>query len=146
MIGFFFGDAAETTLRWAGQALRASADGIGGGVELLLLMWRRVRVTLVVPLLRLAIFVSLAMTLMILVEKLAMAAVCLVVKVFRLKPERRYRWAPITPDPEAGNSAYPMVLVQIPMYNEREVAPQRSRLFFGVGSPSIAVLSWSSVL
>ncbi|MQM20649.1 hypothetical protein Taro_053673 [Colocasia esculenta] len=121
VIGFFSGDAAETTLQWAGQAFWASADGVDRIVELLLLAWRGVRVTLVVPLLKLGIFISLAMTLMILVEKLAMGAVCLAVKVLRLKPERRYRWEPITADPETGNSAYPMVLVQIPMYNEREV-------------------------
>ncbi|KAL6596073.1 hypothetical protein ACP70R_047437 [Stipagrostis hirtigluma subsp. patula] len=86
-----------------------------------------------VPAVKLLVFLSLAMTVMILVEKLFVCAVCLAVKAFRLKPERRYRWEPIaasssSEDEEAGNgngggggAAHPMVLVQIPMYNEREV-------------------------
>ncbi|CAM0908970.1 unnamed protein product [Alopecurus aequalis] len=75
------------------------------------------------------------MTVMILLEKLFVAAVCFAVKAFGgLKPERRYRWRPITAatgadeeEEDAGLSggsaaeAFPVVLVQIPMYNEREV-------------------------
>nr|CAB3481045.1 unnamed protein product [Digitaria exilis] len=87
----------------------------------------RVRSLLVVPAVRLLVFVSLAMTVMILVEKLFVCAVCIAVRVFRLTPDRRYRWEPITAgsDEESGGdrdtAKYPMVLVQIPMYNEREV-------------------------
>ncbi|KAF8772905.1 hypothetical protein HU200_005301 [Digitaria exilis] len=86
----------------------------------------RVRSLLVVPAVRLLVFVSLAMTVMILVEKLFVCAVCIAVRVFRLTPDRRYRWEPITAgsDEESGGdrdtAKYPMVLVQIPMYNERE--------------------------
>ncbi|KAK3020531.1 hypothetical protein RJ639_046220 [Escallonia herrerae] len=43
------------------------------------------------------------------------------VKLFGRKPEKRYKWEPMKDDVELGNSAYPMVLVQIPMYNEIEV-------------------------
>ncbi|XP_062190973.1 probable glucomannan 4-beta-mannosyltransferase 11 isoform X1 [Phragmites australis] len=89
--------------------------------------WARARALVVVPLVRLLVFFSLSMTVMILVEKLFVCAVCLVVKAFRLHPQRRYRWEPIAAaaagdDLEAGGgAAHPMVLVQIPMYNEREV-------------------------
>ncbi|KQJ98402.1 probable mannan synthase 11 [Brachypodium distachyon] len=91
--------------------------------------WAQARAFLVVPAVRLLVFVSLAMTVMILLEKLFVAAVFLSVKTFRrLRPERRYRWQQITAgdgeDEEAGlsgSAAFPVVLVQIPMYNEREV-------------------------
>ncbi|KAK1266424.1 Glucomannan 4-beta-mannosyltransferase 1 [Acorus gramineus] len=66
-------------------------------------------------------WMCLVMSLMILVEKLMVGGVSLFVKVLMLKPERRYKWEPFREDVEVGQSAYPMVLVQIPMYNEREV-------------------------
>ncbi|PAN35488.1 hypothetical protein PAHAL_6G213000 [Panicum hallii] len=86
----------------------------------------RARALLVVPAVRLLVYLSLAMTVMILVEKLFVCAVCLAVRALRLGPDRRYRWEPIAAargaDVESGAAAkYPMVLVQIPMYNEREV-------------------------
>lgn len=93
------------------------------------------RAFVVVPAIKLLLFLSLAMTVMILLEKLFVAGVYFTVKAFDLKPERRYRWRPITAaaadgdgdgDEEAGlggggSAAFPVVLVQIPMYNEREV-------------------------
>jgi beta-mannan synthase len=87
----------------------------------------RARALLVVPAVRLLVYLSLAMTVMILVEKLFVCAVCLAVRALRLGPDRRYRWEPIAAargaDVESGAAAkYPMVLVQIPMYNEREVS------------------------
>ena len=65
------------------------------------------------------------------------AAVCFAAKAFGHRPERRYQWRPIAAgaaaaargDEEAGlvgggggSAAFPVVLVQIPMYNEREVS------------------------
>ncbi|KAK8921784.1 putative mannan synthase 11 [Platanthera zijinensis] len=87
---------------------------------------KQTRGTMVAPVFRLAVLLCLVMTVMIMVEKLAAGMVCLVVKLFGLKPERRYRWEPmISPDTpadlEIGALSYPTVLVQIPMYNEREV-------------------------
>ncbi|XP_039145785.1 probable glucomannan 4-beta-mannosyltransferase 11 isoform X2 [Dioscorea cayenensis subsp. rotundata] len=90
-------------------------------MAVLVQVWNLVRVTLVVPLLRLAIFLSLMMTVMILVEKVFVGMVSLTVRIFGLKPEKRYRWEPMRPDLETGHLAYPMVLIQIPMYNEKEV-------------------------
>jgi len=95
--------------------------------------WAQARAFVVVPAIRLLLVLSLAMTVMILLEKLFVAAVYFTVKAFGLKPERRYRWRPITAeaagdgDEEAclegggGGAGFPVVLVQIPMYNEREV-------------------------
>ncbi|KAF7026140.1 hypothetical protein CFC21_038266 [Triticum aestivum] len=91
------------------------------------------RAFLVVPAIRLLLVLSLTMTVMILLEKIFVAAVCFAAKAFGHKPERRYQWRPIAAsacktggvDEEAsvggGSSAFPVVLVQIPMYNEREV-------------------------
>jgi beta-mannan synthase len=56
------------------------------------------------------------------------------VKLLRRVPERRYKWEPMPSvggtgggkdEEEAvpGGEAFPLVLVQIPMYNEREVRP-----------------------
>ncbi|KAJ4746005.1 cellulose synthase like [Rhynchospora pubera] len=84
-------------------------------------VWNPIRSMLIVPLLRFAIVVCITMTVMILLEKLFVGAISLVVQIFKLKPEKRYKWEPITQDEELGSSVYPMVLVQIPMYNEKEV-------------------------
>lgn len=84
--------------------------------------WVQARAFVLAPLVRLLVVFSLAMTVMILLEKLFVAAVCLVVKLFRLQPERRYGWRPIAGDEESGSAPYPMVLVQIPMYNESKVS------------------------
>jgi hypothetical protein len=93
-------------------------------------LWARARALVVVPAVRLLLALSLAMTVMILVEKVFVCAVWLAVKAFRLRPERRYGWEPVASSPSAGDeeaggggaTAHPMVLVQIPMYNEREVS------------------------
>lgn len=47
--------------------------------------------------------------------------VILFVKLFRRKPEKVYKWEAMQEDVEVGPDNYPMVLVQIPMYNEKEV-------------------------
>jgi len=60
-----------------------------------------------------------------------MGVVITLVKLFGRKPEKRYKWEPMKDDIELGNSSYPMVLVQVPMYNEREVhTTQYLPLFF----------------
>lgn len=52
-----------------------------------------------------------------------MGLVSLYVKVFKRKPEKIYKWEPIKEDVELGKLAYPMVLIQVPMFNEKEVNP-----------------------
>ena len=85
------------------------------------MVWDQIRAPLIVPLLRLAVTICLIMSLMLFIERVYIGVVIVLVKVFGRKPEKRYRWEPMKDDVELGNSAYPMVLVQIPMYNEREV-------------------------
>ncbi|XP_064943433.1 probable glucomannan 4-beta-mannosyltransferase 4 isoform X1 [Musa acuminata AAA Group] len=80
-----------------------------------------VRKRAIAPALRVAILLCLVMSVMLMLEAMYMSAVSLGVKLLHRTPEKRYRWEPIRGDEELGSLAYPMVLVQIPMYNEKEV-------------------------
>ncbi|KAJ0975316.1 hypothetical protein J5N97_017281 [Dioscorea zingiberensis] len=84
-------------------------------------IWSHIRISVLLPALKVAIIICLIMSVMLIVEKLNMGAVSLFVKIFRRSPEKVYKWEPIKEDEELGTSAYPMVLVQVPMFNEREV-------------------------
>ena len=94
----------------------------------------QIRAPLIVPVLRLGVYICLTMSVMLFVERVYMGIVISLVKLFGRKPEKRFKWEPMKDDIEHGNSVYPMVLVQIPMYNEREVPStnQNSVLFFRV--------------
>nr|AED99880.1 glycosyltransferase [Panax notoginseng] len=85
------------------------------------LVWELIKAPLIVPLLKLAVFVCLTMELMLFCERLYMGIVIILVKLFWKKPDKRYNWEPMTDDLEMGNSNFPLVLIQIPMFNEREV-------------------------
>ncbi|KAK1260768.1 putative mannan synthase 9 [Acorus gramineus] len=89
-----------------------------------LLVWVEVRAKVVAPLMRVVVWVCLAMSVMMFVEALFMGLVSLVVKVLKMRPEKRYRWEAMRgddDDAEMGHCEFPMVLIQIPMYNEKEV-------------------------
>ncbi|KAG0448974.1 hypothetical protein HPP92_027578 [Vanilla planifolia] len=83
------------------------------------LLWARESV--VVPAIKVAIVSCLVMSVMVMVEKLSVALVSLYARLFRRRPHRIYNCEPIKEDEELGSLAFPMVLVQIPMHNEREV-------------------------
>ncbi|KAF8403212.1 hypothetical protein HHK36_011311 [Tetracentron sinense] len=100
------------------EAFQGSRDDITGQFGLI---WEQIKVPLIVPLLKLGVVISLTMSVMLFIERLYMGIVIVLVKLFGRKPEKRYKWEPIRDDVEMGNSAYPAVLVQIPMFNEREV-------------------------
>lgn len=85
------------------------------------LLWSQIKAPLIVPLLKIAVLICLTMSVMLFIERVYMSIVIVLVKLFGRKPDKRYKWEPIKDDVELGNSAYPMVLVQIPMFNEREV-------------------------
>ncbi|KAE8690543.1 Glucomannan 4-beta-mannosyltransferase 2 [Hibiscus syriacus] len=104
------------------------------------LIWSQIKAPLMVPLLRLVVMVCLIMSLMLFVERVYMGIVIVLVKLFGRKPERRYKWEPIKDDVELGNSAYPMVLVQIPMYNEREVYQLSIGAACGLSWPSDRII------
>ncbi|XP_050367768.1 glucomannan 4-beta-mannosyltransferase 2 [Argentina anserina] len=85
------------------------------------LIWELIKAPLIVPLLRVGVYISLAMALMLFMERVYMGVVIVLVKMFWKKPEQRYNYEPIQEDLELGSSNFPVVLVQIPMFNEREV-------------------------
>uniref|UniRef100_A0A5B6Z184 glucomannan 4-beta-mannosyltransferase n=1 Tax=Davidia involucrata TaxID=16924 RepID=A0A5B6Z184_DAVIN len=108
--------------------------------EQITLIWGLIKAPLIVPLLRLAVVLCLMMSLMLFIERVYMGVVITLVKLFGRKPETRYKWEPIKDDVELGNSAYPMVLVQIPMYNEKEVYQLSIGAACGLSWPSDRVI------
>lgn len=86
------------------------------------LLWELIKAPLIVPLLRISVYICLAMSIMVFMERLYMGVVIILVKLFWKKPEKRYKWEPMKDDLEMGNGAFPMVLVQIPMFNEKEAS------------------------
>ena len=91
--------------------------------EQIAVVWKQVRGPVIAPLLRASVLLCVAMSAMLFAEKVYMAVVVLALRLLGRRPERQYRWEPMRDgdDPELGSAAYPMVLVQIPMYNEKEV-------------------------
>uniref|UniRef100_A0A0A8YGW4 glucomannan 4-beta-mannosyltransferase n=1 Tax=Arundo donax TaxID=35708 RepID=A0A0A8YGW4_ARUDO len=120
----------------------------GDAAEQIAVVWQHVKAPVVVPLLRLSVALCLAMSVMLFAEKVYMAVVILAVRLLRRGPERRYQWEPIRDDdPDdlesgggGGNAAYPMVLVQIPMYNEREVYQLSIGAACGLSWPSDRII------
>ncbi|KAI3461333.1 hypothetical protein Pfo_017996 [Paulownia fortunei] len=84
-------------------------------------MWGIIRASFIVPLLRVSLYICLVMSTMLFIEWLYIGGVIIYVKLLRRKPEKRYKWEPMEDDSERGNAAFPMVLVQIPLFNEKEV-------------------------
>ncbi|KAJ4704959.1 Glucomannan 4-beta-mannosyltransferase 9 [Melia azedarach] len=82
--------------------------------------WNSIRVPLIVPLVRLAIILCSVMSVMLLIERVYMAMVILFLKLLGKKRYTKYKLEEMKQDLEL-NKSYPMVLVQIPMYNEKEV-------------------------
>ncbi|XP_062167986.1 glucomannan 4-beta-mannosyltransferase 9 [Alnus glutinosa] len=104
------------------------------------IIWAQIKAPLIVPLLRLSVFLCLIMSLMLFIERVYMGIVIVLVKLFGRKPQKRYNWEPMKEDVELGNSAYPMVLVQIPMYNEREVYQLSIGAACGLSWPSDRII------
>ncbi|XP_010227823.1 probable mannan synthase 3 isoform X2 [Brachypodium distachyon] len=126
--------AAEVAADWR--------DGWRGGE--LLGAWEAVRAGAVAPALAALSRVCLAMSAMLLVEAVFLAAA----SHARRRPERRYRADPLGgggahddgEDEEAGLLGYPMVLVQIPMFNEREVYKLSIGAACGLSWPSDRII------
>ncbi|VAI78425.1 unnamed protein product [Triticum turgidum subsp. durum] len=105
--------------------------------EQIAVVWKQVRGPVIAPLLRASVMVCLAMCVILFVEKVYMAVVIVAMRLIGRRPERQWRWEPLRDDdPELGNAAYPMVLVQIPMYNEREVYKKSIGAACGLSWPS----------
>ncbi|XP_028808200.1 glucomannan 4-beta-mannosyltransferase 2 [Neltuma alba] len=115
------------------DSVRSVSYDIAGQIKLI---WEVVKTPLIVPLLNLGVYICLTMSLMLFIERLYMGVVIILVKLFWKKPEQRYRYEPIQDDVELGSSNFPVVLVQIPMFNEREV--------YKVSIGAACGLSWPS--
>ncbi|KAK6244683.1 hypothetical protein QUC31_011092 [Theobroma cacao] len=113
--------------------------------------WKSIlRVSFFVPLLRLAILLCSLMSIRLFIERVYMAIVILCVKVLRKKRYTRYSLEAMK-DVEL-NKSHPMLLVQIPMYNEKEVYKLSIGAACGLSWPSprlivqVLVVSTNEVL
>ncbi|XP_038999113.1 glucomannan 4-beta-mannosyltransferase 2-like [Hibiscus syriacus] len=100
------------------ESFQVSRDDITGQPGLI---WELIKTPLIVPLLQLGVYICLVMSLMLFCERVYMGIVIILVKLFWKKPEKRYKFELIQDDVELGSSNFPVVLVQIPMFNEKEV-------------------------
>lgn len=100
------------------ESLQVSREDVASQIGL---MWELIKAPLIVPLLRVGVYICLLMSLMLFMERVYMGIVIILVKLFWKKPEKRYNWEAIEDDEELGSTNFPVVLVQIPMFNEREV-------------------------
>jgi beta-mannan synthase len=96
------------------------------------MIWEVMKAPLIVPLLNACVYISLAMALMLFMERVYMGIVIVLIKLFWKKPEQRYNYEPLQDDEELGGSNFPVVLVQIPMFNEREVRQDSFLCFFSL--------------
>ncbi|KAI3924173.1 hypothetical protein MKX01_029708 [Papaver californicum] len=99
-------------------------------IEELGLIWNIIRSSIIVPVLTVAVYLCSMMVVMVFVERLYMSVIVYYVMLSGFKPEKRYKFEAINPVEDSleeqgevrkCSSDYPMVLVQIPMYNERKV-------------------------
>uniref|UniRef100_A0A2N9ER71 Glycosyltransferase 2-like domain-containing protein n=1 Tax=Fagus sylvatica TaxID=28930 RepID=A0A2N9ER71_FAGSY len=100
------------------ETFQGVRDELAGQIGM---MWELIKAPLMVLLLRLGVYICLAMSLMLFCERLYMGIVIILVKLFWKKPEKSYKYETIQEDVEMGSSNFPVVLIQIPMYNERDV-------------------------
>ncbi|KAL2533643.1 Glucomannan 4-beta-mannosyltransferase 9 [Abeliophyllum distichum] len=98
-------------------------------------LWESIRVPIIAPILRIAVYICIAMSAMLFVERVYMAIVITCVKFFGKKRYTKYQLDSIKEDLEK-NKNYPTVLVQIPMYNEKEV--------YKLSIGAVCGLSWPS--
>ncbi|CAO1947546.1 unnamed protein product [Urochloa humidicola] len=122
-----------------------TAASWSGAAEALRAAWDAARAAAVARALAAASWACLALSAMLLADAVFLAAASLLAPRAR---RRRYRAAPLAAgqdpeevgDEEAGGGAYPMVLVQIPTYNEREVYKLSIGAACGLAWPSDKVI------
>ncbi|CAN8316470.1 unnamed protein product [Cochlearia groenlandica] len=112
-------------------------------VERIGLWWEQARCVVVVPVFKFMVALCLIMSLMLFIEMMYMGIVIAYVKLFKRKPERVYKWEAMEEDDDAecgGGATFPMVLVQIPMYNEKEVCEQSIAAACKISWPSNRII------
>nr|GEW85602.1 nucleotide-diphospho-sugar transferase [Tanacetum cinerariifolium] len=103
--------------------LLESFPNISGGDiwEQIIAIWTQLKAPLVVPLLTISLTICLVLSIMLFIEIVYMGLVVGFIKLFRKTTEKRYKYESFKDDIELGSSAYPLVLIQVPMFNEKEV-------------------------
>lgn len=99
-------------------------------------LWRKTRSIVLLPIFKGLVIMCLVLSIIVFFESFYMNIVILFGKLLRRKPEKLYKWEAMQEDVEAGSENYPMVLVQIPMYNEKEV--------FQISIAAVCSLLWPS--
>ncbi|CAL0326787.1 unnamed protein product [Lupinus luteus] len=97
--------------------------------------WESIRAPVIIPLLKLAVILCSVMSVMLFVERVVMATVCAIVKVLGKKKYRKYNLDAMKQKLHRSQR-YPNVLIQIPMYNEKEV--------YKLSIGAVCGLSWPS--
>lgn len=106
------------------------------------LWWEQARGLVVVPVFKFLVALCLIMSVMLFVEMMYMGLVVAFIKLFKRKPEKVYKWVAMDEDDdvECGGESFPMVLVQIPMYNEKEVCEQSIAAACKISWPSSRII------
>ncbi|XP_062190164.1 probable glucomannan 4-beta-mannosyltransferase 7 [Phragmites australis] len=108
----------QEALSWLVGVLNGTSSAAEGAY----VAWVAVRAGVIAPALQAAVWACMVMSVMLVVEAVYNSVVSLGVKAIGWRPEWRFKWEPLAgADEEKGSAHYPMVLVQIPMYNELEV-------------------------
>lgn len=108
------------------HTLAASSDTDGvvrsGIVGEIIYIWKQTRIFVFIPILKFLVTICLVMSFLLFIERVYMSIVVVFVKLLRRTPEKVHKWEAINDDDlELANTNFPMVLIQIPMYNEKEV-------------------------
>ncbi|KAK9072801.1 hypothetical protein SSX86_009238 [Deinandra increscens subsp. villosa] len=98
-------------------------------------MWRDMRVSIVLPPLTVALCICVVMSIMMFIERVYMTVVIVLVKITGKKKYTQYKLEALKEDLEQSRN-YPMVLVQVPMFNEKEV--------YKLSIGSVCSLTWPS--
>ncbi|KZV54073.1 glucomannan 4-beta-mannosyltransferase 2-like [Dorcoceras hygrometricum] len=108
-------NATSIVLEWVLGSTQGDISGKIGQI-----LWL-IRLYFVVPLLRICLYFCLFLSLLLSLEWIHLMIVSVIVKLFRKKADKRYKFEEIKDDLEGGSEAFPLVLVQIPIANEVEV-------------------------
>eukprot|EP00250_Pteridium_aquilinum_P012812 c20960_g2_i1 orf=2-271(-) len=81
-----------------GQSAQPDADASMAGQ--LVNFWFQIRAPIVAPLVQMAVNICLVMVIMMFVERVYMCVVIVLVKLFRTRPEKRYKFQSIKDDVE----------------------------------------------
>lgn len=102
----------------------SDTDGVvrSGIIEEIGYIWKETRILVCIPILQFLVTLCLVMSFLLFIERVYMSIVVVIVKLLRRTPEKVHKWEALKDDDlELANTNYPMVLIQIPMYNEKEV-------------------------